>query len=264
MKGALRAWTWLALVFVLVAPASARDRPVSADYGKVIIDNFSSHQGMAAVRFDHWFHRSKFTCRVCHGDIGFSMEANGTKITAETNMRGFYCGSCHNGRSVDDGESIFPACSTIPNLRGGKVCARCHSVGNNIRENRDYLSFTRNLPKARGEDLVDWEEAEARGLVKPADTLPGTPGKDRALRAQEDFSIRSKGWMPNIIFSHKKHALWNSCEACHPEIFPSVKRGAVKYSMFEIFDGEYCGLCHDRVAFPLSECEKCHTDNVRK
>ena len=50
------------------------------------------------MRFDHWLHRSKFTCRVCHVDIGFAMEAKGTKVTADMNVKGFYCGSCHNGR----------------------------------------------------------------------------------------------------------------------------------------------------------------------
>jgi hypothetical protein len=28
--------------------------------------------------FRHWLHRSKYTCRLCHVDIGFAMEAGGT------------------------------------------------------------------------------------------------------------------------------------------------------------------------------------------
>jgi hypothetical protein len=39
--------------------------------------------------------------------------------------------------------------------------------------------------------------------------------------------------MPNVTFSHKKHALWNGCELCHPDIFPSVKKGTIEYSMFQ-------------------------------
>jgi hypothetical protein len=47
--------------------------------------------------------------------------------------------------------------------------------------------------------------------------------------------------MPDIIFSIKKHVMWNGCERFHPDIFPSVKKGASKYSIFEIANGQYCG-----------------------
>ena len=69
--------------------------------------------------------------------------------------------------------------------------------------------------------------------------------------------------MPAIIFSHKKHTVWNGCELCHPEIFVGVKKGATKYSMVEIFDGKYCGVCHTNVAFPLLDCQRCHTEPVQ-
>ena len=126
----------------------------------------------------------------------------------------------------------------------------------------DYVSFTGTLSEGGAGNLVDWEGAEAAGVIKPADSVPGLSVRRPPLRAQEDFSITSRGWMPDIVFSHKKHALWNGCEVCHPDIFPSVRKGAVRYSMFQIFEGEYCGLCHGRVAFPLYDCEKCHIDRV--
>jgi c(7)-type cytochrome triheme protein len=79
-----------------------------------------------------------------------------------------------------------------------------------------------------------------------------------------DVPIESKAtWMPDVLFSHKKHALWNGCEVCHPEIFPSTKRGTIKYSMFQIWDGQYCGVCHGKVAFPLRDCQRCHTKPVQ-
>ena len=254
----------LPLVLVLAGAASARSLPAPADYGTVTIDNFSPQAGIPPVRFDHWLHRSKFTCRVCHVDIGFAMEAKGTKIRADMNMKGFYCGSCHNGRVTDDGEKVFPACSTDPTSKKNRECLGCHSVDSKIRGKYDYVSFTKNLPKQGTGALVDWEKAEAQGLIKPADSVPGLSVRRPPMAAQADFSITSRGWMPDILFSHKKHALWNGCEVCHPDIFPSVKKGAVRYSMFQIFDGEYCGVCHGRVAFPLYDCEKCHVDRVRR
>jgi len=69
--------------------------------------------------------------------------------------------------------------------------------------------------------------------------------------------------MPDIIFSHAKHTVWNGCEGCHPEIFMGVKRGATKYSMVDIFEGKYCGACHVAVAFPTIDCQRCHSRPVQ-
>jgi c(7)-type cytochrome triheme protein len=137
-------------------------------------------------------------------------------------------------------------------------------VGKKIRKEYDYVLFTEKLPRKGIGRLIDWEDAEARGLIQPIDFLPGVSVKRPPLTAQKDFSILSRGWMSDIIFSHKKHALWNGCEVCHPDIFPSVKKGKLKYSMFQICDGQYCGVCHDHVAFPLNDCQRCHANPVRR
>jgi len=254
----------LGLLLLLAGAAGARDLPAADDYGKVILDNFSARAGLAPVRFDHWLHRAFFTCRLCHVDIGFAMEAKATRITADMNAKGFYCGSCHNGTTVFNGKKIFPSCAPGP-APAGSECVRCHSVGMKDERRYTYAAFTEKLPRQALGNLVNWEEAEARGLIKPVDLLPGLSTPRRHLDAQADFSIASKGfWMADIIFSHKKHAQWNGCEVCHPDIFPSVKKNAVKYTMFEIAEGQYCGLCHDRVAFPLNDCGKCHAGKARR
>jgi c(7)-type cytochrome triheme protein len=79
------------------------------------------------------------------------------------------------------------------------------------------------------------------------------------LKAQKDFAIESKGTgTAAVVFSHKKHAVWNGCEVCHPEIFP-IKKGAAKYTMHDLEKGKYCGVCHNKVAFPIVDCKRCHT-----
>ena len=82
--------------------------PEPSEYGKVILDNHSK-AGPGAVVFDHWLHRSKFTCRLCHVDIGFAMQADATGINASTNREGFHCGACHDGKRVLEGKTIFAA-----------------------------------------------------------------------------------------------------------------------------------------------------------
>jgi len=254
----------LCSILALVGAANGGNIPRPHEYGKVIIRNFSDRAGVAAVQFDHWLHRSFFTCRLCHVDVGFAMEANATKIDAQTNMKGFYCGSCHNGIRVYGDRKIFASCSLAAKSGERKGCSRCHSVGKNVQKEYHYASFTKKLPKESPEDLIDWQAAESQGLIRPVDFLPGISIARAPLKVQKDFRITSRGWMPNITFSHKKHALWNGCELCHPDIFPSVKIGTVKYSMFQIYDGQYCGICHGRVAFPLNDCQKCHTNPVSK
>jgi len=247
-------------ILAFVGAANGGSIPIPAEYGKVIIRNFSEQAGIAPVRFDHWLHRAFYTCRLCHVDIGFAMEANATKINAEMNIKGFYCGSCHNGIRVHGDRKIFASCSLYRTTEEAIGCSRCHSVGKNVKKEYDYTSFTGKLPKENLGNLIDWQEAESQGLVRPVDFLPGISISRAPLNVQKDFRIKSKGWMPNITFSHKKHALWNGCELCHPEIFASVKKGTVKYSMFDIHEEQYCGLCHGRVAFPMYECQKCHTN----
>jgi c(7)-type cytochrome triheme protein len=64
--------------------------------------------------------------------------------------------------------------------------------------------------------------------------------------------------MPAVKFPHRQHTLWLDCSNCHP--YPFIdKAGANKLSMQAILNGEQCGLCHGAVAFPLTECNRCHS-----
>ena len=128
----------------------------------------------------------------------------------------------------------------------------------------EYQTFTQNLPRMSG-NLIDWEKAEEQGKINPTDYLEGISEKREHMKAQRDFSIEtSTTWASDVIFSHKKHTVWNGCEVCHPLIFPSSKKGTVKYSMFQVMEGEYCGVCHLSVAFSVWLCSKCHKNPEQK
>lgn len=68
-----------------------------AEYGDVVINNYSDEAGMRPVVFPHWFHRIRFRCKVCHADLGFKFEAGGNEINMLKIIDGEYCGACHNG-----------------------------------------------------------------------------------------------------------------------------------------------------------------------
>jgi c(7)-type cytochrome triheme protein len=259
----------LAVMLAFCTPARSQTgikkrRPLPYEYGRVIIKNYSEKAGLAPVVFEHWIHRSKFTCRVCHVDIGFAMKAGATDITAADNARGYYCGACHDGKRVVDGKTLFQTCSDNATAEDTKRCERCHSYGLKVASDYDFFRFSEPLPKERFGNGLDWEKAEELGLIKPSASLEGVTIKRNPLVVQKDFALNPKvAGMPDIIFSHTKHTVWNGCELCHPEIFVGVKKGTSHYTMVEITEGKSCGVCHTKVAFPLADCQRCHSKPVQ-
>ena len=72
-----------------------------------------------------------------------------------------------------------------------------------------------------------------------------------------DIDIPAVGAMPDVVFPHFPHTFWLDCANCHPGIF-IMKKGANPISMVKIVDGEFCGRCHGKVAFTISNCTRCH------
>jgi c(7)-type cytochrome triheme protein len=237
-----------------------KKKPLPYEYGAVTISNFSQQAGLAPAVFDHWIHRQHYTCRLCHVDIGFGMTPNSTQIRAADNSRGYYCGTCHNGRMVHGGQKIFAACASEYSRDDYKRCVRCHLLEPSSAKQEAFYRFAEKMPRETFGNGINWEKAENDGLIKPIDYLEGISSKKAKLQTQPDFAIQSKvAGMPDIIFSHSKHTVWNGCELCHPDLFLGVKKGATKYTMTDLFEGRYCGACHVKVAFPQTDCQRCHS-----
>ena len=64
--------------------------------------------------------------------------------------------------------------------------------------------------------------------------------------------------MPMVRFPHRQHTAWLDCSNCHDQLFGQTA-GATTINMMLILQGEKCGLCHGAVAFPLTECLRCHS-----
>jgi c(7)-type cytochrome triheme protein len=235
------------------------------EYGLAVIDNHSSKTGIAPVEFDHWNHRSRFTCRLCHVDIGFAMKIGGSQIKAADNVRGYFCGACHNGKMEFDGKKLFAACASDfskDDVRGR--CERCHVKGKNAKKEDAFYKLADRLPRERFGNGVNWEKAEEEGLIKPINFIEGISLRQNTMSMQKELSLGSKvEGIPDIIFSHKKHTVWNGCEVCHPDLFVGTKKGLTKYTMPENFEGKFCGACHGTVAFPLLDCQRCHVKTVQ-
>lgn len=118
------------------------------------------------------------------------------------------------------------------------------------------LTAYAGLPKSFAGNRVNWVEAIQSEKI--------TPRYDRndpnAQPVVMDLNIvrEVKGYMPDVVYPHKQHTQWLDCSNCHPAIFIPQK-GANAISMAAILMGEKCGVCHGKVAFPVSECRICHS-----
>lgn len=113
------------------------------------------------------------------------------------------------------------------------------------------------LPPDTVGNRVKWVKALEGGYINPRTNLfPET--KIKVLDLDVMLMKRNTGELPRVLFPHKQHTEWLDCSNCHEWLFKS-KAGATPISMFAILEGEYCGRCHGAVAFPLTECTRCHS-----
>lgn len=114
------------------------------------------------------------------------------------------------------------------------------------------------LPKdRRGE--VNWVQTLERGLIAPRKSVTGDEWEEYLMRPMDlDILMTNTAEMPHVLFPHYQHTEWLTCSNCHPAIF-TPQRGANAMTMTRVLRGEFCGRCHDKVAFSLWTCERCHS-----
>jgi c(7)-type cytochrome triheme protein len=112
------------------------------------------------------------------------------------------------------------------------------------------------LPKSLAGNRVNWVKAIEENKINPR----WDRNDQAATPVVIDLNIvrEVKGSMPDVVYPHKQHTEWLDCSNCHPAIFVPQK-GANAISMAAILLGEKCGVCHGKVAFPVSECRLCHS-----
>jgi len=122
-----------------------------------------------------------------------------------------------------------------------------------LQEPREALS---KFPKDLVGNKVNWIQSLRDGLIDPrTNILPDTPIRVLNL----DVLLPRTGEMPIVLFPHRQHTEWLDCNNCHESLFAYKAQGTKGLNMFAILQGEYCGRCHGAVAFPLTECRRCHS-----
>ena len=229
-------------VFFEAQPAFSRgdlDLPAQAapeEYGDVLISRRTETSRTVPVIFSHWVHRTGYTCRVCHVELEFFCSGG--------SMGGKYCETCH------DGTTAFG-----PSEQGKESCDRCHNA--TAKPNRKKFSaLQRKLPSSEYGNEIDWVKALKKGAIDPQSSIDGSRQViriDKTLRLRAEMSGISES-----VFPHGIHEAWLDCSNCHPELFTIKKKSTQNFSMDRIVRGEFCGVCHLKIAFPLNDCRKCH------
>lgn len=121
-----------------------------------------------------------------------------------------------------------------------------------LQQPRDALS---KLTSDTTGNQVRWIQALEKGEIQPREKLFD---KTEVRKLDRDIILNINGGMPAVRFPHRQHTEWLDCSNCHEGIFAS-ETGKTKISMYLILQGEQCGVCHGAVAFPLTECMRCHS-----
>lgn len=111
------------------------------------------------------------------------------------------------------------------------------------------------LPADSAGNKVDWIRAFEDGYINPRS---GFKNKKPARLLDSEILMNDTGSLPRVLFPHKQHTMWLDCSNCHDKIFKE-ETGATPITMLKILEGEYCGVCHGAVSFPLTECNRCHS-----
>jgi c(7)-type cytochrome triheme protein len=214
--------------------------PPPADFGNVVINRTTAGTQTRPVVFSHRTHRLRYTCRVCHLELDFALQRNATEITEEASRNGEYCGACHNGK--------------ISFAHTNESCARCHTDAPQMNE--ETRNMLADLPVAKFGNSIDWSAALATGKIQPVSSLSG---EFEPLALDTTLSLEAEwNFVPPAIFPHAEHVRVLDCANCHPSIFNVKKKTTRHFSMKSNLAGEFCGVCHLRVAFPMDDCRRCH------
>jgi len=116
----------------------------------------------------------------------------------------------------------------------------------------------KGLPKTPFGNRVDWVKALDEGLIKPR--WERTDPNAEPFVMDLDIVRPVKASVPDVVFPHRQHTEWLSCANCHPAIFVP-RRNYNQINMSAILLGKKCGVCHGKVAFPITiqSCKKCHS-----
>lgn len=131
-----------------------------------------------------------------------------------------------------------------------------HDPAADLTELQPPIEAFKALPSATFGNGVNWVKALDKHKISPrADQM----GKKKQFALEMNITMPVKGTMNDVLFPHKIHTEWLACKNCHTGIF-QMKKGGNNITMAKIVKGQYCGVCHGKVSFPIANCNRCHSE----
>ena len=234
------------------------------------------------VIFEHRTHTEDLglECDACHGEV-FAMQrgvaARSGKLTMASLAEGKFCGACHDGETAFASDSNCAACHIPPEgsitwneptevtfSHSGHVedlgleCSECH---NEI--------FAMKSGAATGSGLftmAGFAEGKYCGSCHDGDTAFASDTDCAACHVmpKKDPMVWTKP-VKAVVFHHNVHVeeYGLECGSCHDEAFAmkaGVAESSADFTMKSLYEGKYCGVCHDgETAFASNTlCNTCH------
>jgi c(7)-type cytochrome triheme protein len=234
------------------------------------------------VTFGHSGHADDLglECSECHNEI-FAMQSgiatNSGAFTMAAFAEGKYCGACHDGETAFASDSDCTTCHVAP--QGtitweeptkvtfghsahaddlGLECGECHTETFAMKNGAatDSGAFT----------MAAFAEGKYCGACHNGDAAfaSDTDCAVCHILPEKDPMVWTKP-VKAVVFHHKVHTeeYGLECDSCHNEAF-AMKAGAAEsssdFTMKALYDGKYCGKCHDgETAFASNTlCNTCH------
>ena len=128
----------------------------------------------------------------------------------------------------------------------------------------DITLFGADLPLDK-DGRINWVKMVEDELISPQWELKKS-GDDEELDETIILFESKSDKFDDVLFKHEVHTYWLSCPICHETkggVIFEQGAGENKVLMKEMkTQKKWCGRCHSTVAFPLSDCNRCH--NLKK
>jgi len=144
---------------------------------------------------------------------------------------GLSCDACHDELfTMEAGAVLATGKMTMAAMAEGKFCGSCHDGNTAFASNTKCASCHTDIKELTPADPIVW--------TKP---------------------------VKSVVFYHKPHTedFGLDCDSCHDSLFAMQKGAAEKadnFTMKSLYEGKYCGKCHDGATAFASDtrCNTCH------
>ncbi len=249
----LRAITILSLVLMLFSCKWKTDeKPVVREKEPPVISSLSE---------------SGLPCFKCHSYQKFSMDEAGKFSHVKHTGLGVHCNQCHIIKPHKEISLNKDVCNNCHNLKNftfagagmpvffshqshakRAVCSECHPAPFNMKKGASKMTM---------EMMYQGNSCGSCHNGKKAFASTDCAKCHKMTTFKKELSYPSGSLNP-AIFSHELHTAIFECSNCHTAVF-KFKKGGSGMKMDAIYQGKFCGSCHNgQAAFGSMECQRCH------